>query len=615
MKFRILLFLAFISAITNAQSTKGITNEITKTYALQNDSNKVISLLHLSTQYQEINHDTAIVLAQKALKIATAISYPRGKTEALFRIGDNYFFINYKEKSKDYLIKSIDNEQKITSKYWTARSYRKLALIFFSEGNTKKAQELESKAIQIHIARKDSSNIAQCYNQFANFFKKTGQIDSAFTYIKQAIEIEKKLDDQRALARSFRNLASTYLANKNQEKAEYFYKKTLAIQNTIGSKHERIHTFRKLGELYTQKGQYKLAINYIKQGIQISEKIHLLRGLPELYHSLSNAQELNKEHKNAFKNYTKFIQLHDSIQFKDEKIAEARKENKSKVIELHQENLQLERTIEDQFINNKKRKILTFILIIVLIILIGLIINAIKKKDLIQQITNKEKELTKQLISKDIKEVQFKAIQKITNNQEITKERIAKELHDELGGTLTAVKINLMQISEDAEMNRIIESIGEIAKTSRFISHDLHPPLLESSDFCSLITDYLNHFFNNYEIEITTTLLPENKINALASNIQLILYRIIQELCSNIKSHSKASKIDFQLIAHTNDINLVIEDNGIGFETKNISLKPHKGIPLIKEQLKVIGGEIEIESTKKQGSAIYIFIPTNTTSV
>jgi tetratricopeptide (TPR) repeat protein len=351
MKFRILLFLAFISAITNAQSTKGITNEITKTYALQNDSNKVISLLHLSTQYQEINHDTAIVLAQKALKIATTISYPRGKTEALFRIGDNYFFINYKEKSKDYLIKSIDNEQKITSKYWTARSYRKLALIFFSEGNTKKAQELESKAIQIHIARKDSSNIAQCYNQFANFFKKTGQIDSAFTYIKQAIEIEKKLDDQRALARSCRNLASTYLANKNQEKAEYFYKKTLAIQNTIGSKHERIHTFRKLGELYTQKGQYKLAINYIKQGIQISEKIHLLRGLPELYQSLSNAQELNKEHKNAFKNYTKFIQLHDSIQFKDEKIAEARKENKSKVIQLHQENLQLERTIEDQFIN------------------------------------------------------------------------------------------------------------------------------------------------------------------------------------------------------------------------------------------------------------------------
>ncbi len=169
--------------------------------------------------------------------------------------------------------------------------------------------------------------------------------------------------------------------------------------------------------------------------------------------------------------------------------------------------------------------------------------------------------------------------------------------------------MNLMLLKQNDTIFTTINTIGEVASKIRFISHELHPPLLKNQAFCIIIQDYINHIFNPTDLTLSTTILPKTKINKLPLSTQLTIYRIAQELCSNIKKHAKASNVNFQLIAHKNDLSLIIEDNGVGFTTSNNILERHTGLTLIKEKLKVIDGELEIDSQKGKGCAIYIFIP------
>ena len=614
MLYRLTFLLLLLGLTTLATEKDDFSLIVKNTFALTNDTNKVIDLLFLSSKYYEISHETAVKCANEALIVALQIEDKRGETEALFRIGDNYLFVNNLEKSLYYFRESIDKGKACSALYWIARSYRKIASIQYTKKNYSDAYTYERKAINIHISRKDSSNIAQCYNQFAVFMLQKHAIDSAFFYVQKAIEIEIKLNDKRALARCYRILAGVHLKTNNLEEAKNYLTQTLSLQKIYSNKSELIRTNNKFGELYIQEKKYDHAIRYLEESIRLSEEIKRLRGTPSLYKNIAFAKELSGDFKGAYKDYSRFSILSDSLQYKDEQIAIREIELENNLIQEQYAKLELEQQKEDQFISNSNRQKFSFFLIIALIGLVLLIINALKKKGLLIKISEKELEMKNQIIANDIKQEQFKAINEVTQNHEFTKEQIAKELHDELGGTLAAIKINLMQLKEDKTINSIINQLGEIASTSRQISHDLHPPLLSSQDFCEIIEDYLSHIFNNTDLALNTIIIPEEKINALDLNIQLTIYRIIQELCNNIKQHSQASKVSFQLLSHTNDISLIIEDNGVGFTINKETLKQNKGIQLIKEQLKIIDGELEIDSPEGVGCTIYVFIPTNNTS-
>jgi len=609
MIFRILLLFILCSGTCIAQETTTRPN-LKDTYTLPDDTSKVIQLLSLCTEYYNINHDTSLILANKALALSLKIQYSRGEVESLFRIGNEYFFLNHQQKALQYFDQTIAKAEIINAQYWIARSYRQMGSIKFTNHHIQEAVILNKKALTIHASMSDSVNLAQCYNRIGLFFMNKLEFDSSFSYIQIAIDINTALNNKRALSWSYRNLANLYLANKNFDLAETYYKKTISLQKEHSKKHEIILTAYKYAQLLIQQNNYSKAIYYLNHGITLAEDIRLLKNLPLLYFELSLAKELMGKHKDALKDYEVFISLSDSLQFLEEKILLKNKKSELGILQLNKSNAVLEHKKEEQFISNNNKKKLTIILIIALHVLVLLIINSIKKKDLIQEIAEKEKILTTQLIAKDVRNEQFNAINEITQNHEITKEQIARELHDGLGGTLAAIRMSLIQVKEDPIITDIIDSLAEISSNSRFISHDLHPPLLTSQTFCVIIQDYLNHIFNNTDLELSITMLPRAKINKLVLNTQITIYRIIQELCVNIKNHANAKKVSIQLLAHANDINLIIEDDGIGFTASNTTLKTNRGLILIKERLKIIDGEMEIDSKKNKGCTVYIFIPT-----
>jgi len=140
--------------------------------------------------------------------------------------------------------------------------------------------------------------------------------------------------------------------------------------------------------------------------------------------------------------------------------------------------------------------------------------------------------------------------------QEHERARIAADLHDDLIAQLHRIKL----MNQDHHLNRLL---GESISTARRISHELTPPLIESLSLQELIQDFMEPLAQVYDCSFHKSIFTTNKLD---KEQKLHLFRIIQELMSNIIKHAKASQIEILLRRTKSYTSLVIKDDGIGFE-------------------------------------------------
>jgi signal transduction histidine kinase len=134
--------------------------------------------------------------------------------------------------------------------------------------------------------------------------------------------------------------------------------------------------------------------------------------------------------------------------------------------------------------------------------------------------------------------------------EESERNRIASELHDGVGGTLSAIKLKLRKIAEDdknPQIDKLINNVDELYQDVRSITHNLITPQLKDSIFIKIINNLVNDIKDATSLEITLEYLEEDKINQLSEEIQVTVYRIIQELLKNSITHSNGTKIEIKL--------------------------------------------------------------------
>jgi signal transduction histidine kinase len=210
--------------------------------------------------------------------------------------------------------------------------------------------------------------------------------------------------------------------------------------------------------------------------------------------------------------------------------------------------------------------------------------------------------------------LQEKLVYATIEAQESERKRIAQELHDGLGGFLSALrmKVNSKKNSLKGNGNTILEEtlldlenkLDEAIKDVREISHNLMPSDFESKDFSQILEDHIQYHTENGKIIFEYYI--DKKINKYPKLLLLNIYRIIVELLRNIQNHSGATQAYLQLIEHNEHILLQIEDNGNGFDiTKS---KDGIGIKNIKSRLEFYNASIKIDSGKL-GTTIIIEIP------
>lgn len=215
--------------------------------------------------------------------------------------------------------------------------------------------------------------------------------------------------------------------------------------------------------------------------------------------------------------------------------------------------------------------------------------------------------LFKQEKEKLIKQLQNEKISSrelIIETQQAEQKRIAEDLHDELGGDIAAMKMKLQHPHlKPEQIKEIIGMSDKVSRKVREISHNLMPPDFASTDFHELLKAKFNQL-NTFETPTFYFYLFDAK-DSFDKHDQLIIYRIVTELVHNIQKHSGATEATFQLIYYSDRVEIMAEDNGIGFsDDKNKGI----GLSNIEARVAYLNGQIKIDSSS-QGTTIIIQLP------
>jgi PAS domain S-box-containing protein len=210
---------------------------------------------------------------------------------------------------------------------------------------------------------------------------------------------------------------------------------------------------------------------------------------------------------------------------------------------------------------------------------------------------------------------------KLINTTELEREKISRELHDELGQELSSLSINLNLIRtqlpeniEDEINKRIDDSlnlIDDLLEQIHEISLELRPMMLDDLGLIPTIENFIETFESRNNIETKFTAASFNQ--ELDSTLKTNIYRIIQEALNNVAKHSRADQVRINISENREDISLIIEDNGIGFSPETYeSYDPETeslGLLGIKERAEFLDGKFDIHSEEGQGTRLIITIP------
>lgn len=198
---------------------------------------------------------------------------------------------------------------------------------------------------------------------------------------------------------------------------------------------------------------------------------------------------------------------------------------------------------------------------------------------------------------------------------------IAREIHDELGQALTAIHLDLASLQKTVSSSAPLRAVGDLAKRLstvthridetidkvRNISYQIRPSMLDDLGLDSAVQWYIRDFEQRTGIEIN--LESELKDEILDAEVGTAIFRILQESLTNVARHAKASTVKVSLKRLNGNLQLQVEDNGVGFDERRLVDSVSLGLVGMRERANAFNGRVSIESHRQKGTSVTVTIP------
>ncbi len=207
-----------------------------------------------------------------------------------------------------------------------------------------------------------------------------------------------------------------------------------------------------------------------------------------------------------------------------------------------------------------------------------------------------------------------RAVEALLTAQDEERVRISRDLHDGVGQALTAVNLGLNALFENPTRERVQELKGLVTQTLddvRRISRDLRPALLDELGLEAALTRFARLLSARSATTIDVlTRLPER----LPRREEVAVYRVVQEALTNVVRHAGATHASVVLSAKGDYVQLIVEDNGKGFDVSEFSAEAGVGLAGMRERVELLGGVLRLESTPGRGTVISVRLPLQKTA-
>ncbi|KAB7729250.1 sensor histidine kinase [Rudanella paleaurantiibacter] len=200
--------------------------------------------------------------------------------------------------------------------------------------------------------------------------------------------------------------------------------------------------------------------------------------------------------------------------------------------------------------------------------------------------------------------------------QEAERRRLAQDLHDDIGTMLSVAKMTLNQLErsldryspERAQAYKTRQLLDDTLKNVRRISRDLVPTTLERFGLLAALEELVGNATND---QVRVQLEGHDSFEFVAPSLEVMLYRIVQELVTNAVRHSGASQIVIQFFRHEDELRVAVLDNGRGFDIDEVQQNRQRGLGLrsIESRLSVVEGHVTFDVAPGRGSRVIVQVP------
>ncbi len=530
--------------------------------------------LHLSFSDYYISQNQSIEAYKEVFK-ALAIYEKTGNQDQIaecnLKLHVNSTLKKEDEASKEYLDRYYNYAKKQKDTQKLALAHKMYGIVYFDVDYPKSRKHFE-KAIKYALIANDSLLWAKSTDNFAlllaGFDKKQ---DSSLFYYNQCLDYYKKAKNNSYLVVSaYINIANSYEKKNDIDKALFYIKKADSIPSN------------KLQAFYKEV---------------ISEK-------------LSNYYKWKGDYKKALKHKELFIKMRDSINDAQQDFAISELQTKYETEKKEKENALLKSDIAE-----KKQTETILIIVVIASIIIGtgisfLIAKNAKRK---QQLAQQKEQIRLQEVEKELKEQELSSIDILIEGQEKERQRLAENLHDNLGGTLAALKLNMQNLQQNKQNETILEKsinnslnlIEDAYQNVRNMAHEKSNGVVASQGLLPALQKLTGNISSD---KLTINIDHFGLKNRLDNSLEIRIFRIIQELITNIIKHANATEANISLTNHDSTLNIIVEDNGVGFK-KDFSKSEGMGIATIEKRIENLGGTMQIDSSPNRGSSIIIDLP------
>ncbi|WP_109097704.1 sensor histidine kinase [Aquimarina sp. AU58] len=533
-----------------------------------------------------------------------------------------YFLYNDHEDSSAF---SNFYEAYVLSKEENNTNLLKLSILGFLQYYSKEiVQSSDSYSKYLEELRKLSENVhdQSWVYYYDNYFKLNSLYDD-HGYIKTSKELIKFIKKNNNLSIGITSqyklhIGLYYKLNEKNKIAKTYFNDILNTPDYPFLNKIKFTASLYLADINAKNKKFDIAKRYISISSKYMNKSDTLTSLFE-----------SERFKSVY--YYERIPKYDSAYFnlKSSTLREAQLNIKKNTLKISELNVQLQTTEKEkeivQLLNtnlkteasrvqNRNLLIGSLSLILVGSIFVFLVYKNIKRK---QRIAKQEREIEIQKTEKLLKEQELTAIDAMISGQEKERQRLANELHDNLGSTLATVKLHFQHLQHNKD-NPKVEHVAELyTKTNalldeayqkvRTIAHEKNSGVMANQGLLLAIKNLAKQVSNGdgLHIEIQDYGLEERLDNTL----EISIFRMIQELITNSIKHAAASEIHISLTNHDSLLNIIIEDNGKGFDAKVLPKKEGMGLRNIEKRVEHLEGTFAIDSTIGKGTNIIINIP------
>ncbi|WP_258101313.1 tetratricopeptide repeat-containing sensor histidine kinase [Marinoscillum pacificum] len=516
------------------------------------------------------------------------------------QISNNYYLKGKNDSATTYILKSLDIVKKYGTKLDIMKSLNTKANIYTSVQQYTKAIEFYEEALA--VSPEDEFH-AVIFANMAMSYAYLREYDLALKCVDLGLQACVDSDDESTKYLLLSRKTMVFQRAEQLDSAEMYGLIVLAYSEENDPKIDLMVNYNQMGLIYVKQEKYALAQQYYEKSLKVAEELKFDR----IHYIVANISYVAKgrgDYEDAYNYLYRHLEMRDSLDqleedenFKDLLVKYEAAEREQQIIKLKNEKL--------------IQQVIVIIAVVVLIALLILLIVYRQKMKATKLVVEQSKELNKVKTRELKQENELKQIKARIEGQEKERLRIAKELHDSIAGNLAGIKLGLSRISEnysdDQAIAQIKSNIDQTYNEVRSISTNLSPLKTSDFTFLEMVKRYVEGMSHLHGFELVFDDNTTSDLLSLTDELKLELYRVFQELINNIVKHSNATLVEISINELEDQLNVIIEDDGCGFDESQIT--EGMGLKNIASRVAILKGEFHIDSKPGRGTITNIDIP------